>query len=74
VKNPMAHKSRIGQSVDLETNIPRSLAATRYEVRHRIPASDRNPHNPWYRIKSAAEKYERAAPESDLTLSIGVST
>jgi hypothetical protein len=70
----MAHKFKIGQSVDLESNILRSLAPTRYEVRHLIPASDRNPGDPCYRIKSTAEKYERAAPESQLTLSIGVST
>jgi hypothetical protein len=70
----MAHKFRISQSVDLESNILRSLARTRYEVRHLIPASDRNPDDPWYRIRSAAEEYERAAPESQLTVSIGVST
>jgi hypothetical protein len=69
----MAHKFKIGQSVDLESNILRSLAPTRYEIRHLIPASDGNPDDPCYRIKSVAEKHERAAPESELTLSIGVS-
>ena len=67
----MTHKFKIGQSVELESNILRSLAPARYEVRHLIPASDRSPDDPCYRIKSSGEKHERAAPESELTLSIG---
>jgi hypothetical protein len=73
VKTPMAHKFKIGQTVDLERNMLRSLAPNRYEIRHLIPASDRDPADPWYRIKNTAEKHERAAAESELTLSIGLS-
>lgn len=69
----MTHKFKIGQTVDLEWNMLRSLAPGRYEIRHLIPASDRNPADPCYRIKSVGEKYERVAPESELTLSIGIS-
>ena len=68
----MSHKFKIGQTVDLESNILRTLAPGRYEIRHLIPASDRNPGDPCYRIKSIVEKYERAAPESELTLSIAI--
>jgi hypothetical protein len=66
----MSHKFKIGQTVDLETNLLRSLAPGHYEICHLIPASDQNPGDPCYRIKSIAEKYERAAPESELTLSV----
>jgi hypothetical protein len=72
-ENLMAHKFKIGQTVDLERNMLRSLAPGRYEIRHLVPASDRNPGDPCYRIKSIAEKHERAASESELTLSIGIS-
>ena len=65
----MAHKFKIGQIVDLEPRVLRSLAPGPYEIRHLIPFSDRDPGDPCYRIKSAAEKHERVAPESELTLS-----
>ena len=55
----MTHKLKIGQIVDLAT-------------RGLIPASDRDPEDPRYRIKSTVEKYERVAPESDLTVSASV--
>ncbi len=67
----MAHKFKIGQTVELEPNMLRSLAPGRYEVRHLIPPSDRDPGDPLYRIKNAAEKHERVARESELTLSVG---
>jgi hypothetical protein len=70
----MAHKFNIGQIVELETGVLRSSAPGPYEIRHLIPASDRNPDEPCYRIKSIAEKHERAATESELTLSEGVFT
>jgi len=65
----MSHKFKIGQTVDLESNILRSLSPDRYEIRHLLPASDRDPGDPCYRIKSTAEKYERTASESELALS-----
>jgi hypothetical protein len=68
----MAHKFKVGQVVDLEPSVLRSLAPGPYEIRHLIPSTDRDPDDPCYRIKSAAEKHERVAPESELTLSVGV--
>jgi hypothetical protein len=65
----MAHKFSIGQLVELAPRLLRSSAPGPYEIRHLNPASDRDPGEPCYRIKSTAEKYERVAPESDLTLS-----
>ena len=68
----MAHKFNIGQIVDLEPTLLRALALGPYEIRRLVPASDRDPDDPCYRIKSIAEKYERVAPESELTLSSAV--
>jgi hypothetical protein len=68
----MAHKFKIGQIVDLDRNVLRSLAPGPYEIRHLIPSSDRDPNDPIYRIKSTAEKHERVAPESELRLSASV--
>ncbi len=65
----MAHKFDVGQLVDLELSSLRSAVRGPYEIRHLIPASDRDPGDPCYRIKSIAEKHERIAPESELTLS-----
>ncbi|MFY9760968.1 MAG: hypothetical protein WB772_03855 [Xanthobacteraceae bacterium] len=70
----MAHKFDIGQLVDLELSSLRSAVRGPYEIRHLIPASDRDPGDPCYRIKSIAEKHERIAPESELTLSAAVFT
>jgi hypothetical protein len=68
----MAHKFTIGQTVALAWRFLRSSAPGPYEIRHLVPASDRDPGDPRYRIKSPAEKHERVASESDLTLSVGV--
>ncbi len=65
----MAHKFDIGQFVDLELSSLRSAVRGPYEIRHLIPASDRDSDDPCYRLKSVAEKHERVAPESELTLS-----
>lgn len=65
----MAHKFDVGQLVDLELSSLRSAVRGPYEIRHLIPASDRDPGDPCYRIKSIAEKHERIAPEGELTLS-----
>jgi len=70
----MAHKFKIGQIVELEPSILRSLAPGSFEIRHLMPSSDRDPADPCYRIKNVAEKYERVAPESQLTLSGSVFT
>jgi hypothetical protein len=71
-ESPMAHKFDVGQLVDLELSSLRSAVRGPYEIRHLIPASDRDPDDPCYRIKSIAEKHERIAPESELTLSAAV--
>jgi hypothetical protein len=68
----MAHKFKIGQLVELEPSMLRSFATGPYEIRHLIPSSDRDPGDPCYRIKSVAERHERVAPESELTLSHSV--
>jgi hypothetical protein len=65
----MAHKFNVGQVVELEPRILRSSSPGPYEIRHLVPASDRDPDDPCYRIKSIAEKHERVAPESQLMLS-----
>jgi hypothetical protein len=66
------HKFNIGQIVELARMVLRSSAPGPYEIVHLVPASDQDPGNPCYRIKSIAEKHERVAPESELTLSEGV--
>jgi hypothetical protein len=63
----MAHRFNVGQLVDLELSSLRSAVRGPYEIRHLIPASDRDPDYPCYRLKSTAEKHERVAPESELT-------
>ena len=68
----MAHKFNIGQIVELGPGMLRSSAPGPYEIRHLVPASDGNPDDPRYRIKSIAEKHERVATESELTLSKGI--
>lgn len=68
----MAHKFNIGQIVDLMPKVLRAAAVGPYQIRHLIPASDRDPGDPHYRIKNIAEKHERVAPESELTLSESV--
>ena len=68
----MAHKFNIGQLVELEARVLRASAAGPYEILHLVPASDRDPGDPCYRIKNIAEKHERVAVESELTLSHGV--
>jgi hypothetical protein len=68
----MTHKFNIGQIVEMEPQSFRSAVLGPYEIRHLIPASDRDPDDPCYRIKSVAEKHERVATESELKLSKGV--
>jgi len=68
----VAHKFNIGQIVELAPRVLRSSAPGPYEIRHLVPASDRDPGDPCYRIKSIAEKHERVAPESELPLSQNV--
>jgi hypothetical protein len=68
----VVHKFNVGQIVALEPRVLRSSAPGPYEIRHLVPASDRDPSDPCYRIKNIAEKHERVASESELTLSEAV--
>jgi hypothetical protein len=68
----MPHKFNVGQLVELEPRLLRTSTPGPYEIRRLIPASDRDPGDPCYRIKSIAEKHERVAPESDLKLLVSV--
>jgi hypothetical protein len=67
----MIHKFNVGQIVELEQRVLRSSAPGPYEIRHLVPASDGDPDDPRYRIKSIAEKHERVVPESELMASKG---
>ena len=65
----MSHKYGVGQIVDLMHRPLRAAVAGEYEIRRLMPsASDGNPEDPFYRIKSIAEKHERVVPESELSL------
>jgi hypothetical protein len=68
----VAHKFNIGQTVELAPRLLRSSAPGPYEIRHLVPASEQDPGDPCYRIKSITEKHERVVRESDLTLSVSV--
>ena len=70
----MAHKFTVGRIVELEPRVLRSSAPDSCEIRHLVPATERDPGNTCYRIKSTAEKHERVAAESDLRLSVGALT
>jgi hypothetical protein len=63
----VAHKFSVGQAVVLVARVLQPAAAGEYEVRQLMPAGDRDPDDPSYRIKSIDEKHERVVAESDLT-------
>jgi hypothetical protein len=67
--NIVMHKFSVGQTVNLIPRVLHSAAAGEYQIRHLMPAPDADPETPRYRIKNIAEKHERVASESDLTLS-----
>lgn len=67
-----AHKFHVGQIVDLAPSVLRTFTPGPYEIRRLVPATERDPDDPCYRIKNCDETHERAAPESDLTLSASV--
>lgn len=64
----MAHKFTVGQKVDLMPKVLRTAALGPYQITFLVPASDKDPTDPHYRIKNVAEKHERVASESELTL------
>lgn len=65
----MSHKFTVGQAVALAPGVLRYAATGEYEIRCLVPAPDSDPKDPRYRIKNIAEKHERVACESELTLS-----
>jgi hypothetical protein len=65
----MAHKFDIGQMIELEPNLLRSIVAGPYEVRKLVPAADCDPNDPCYLVKSVCEQYQRAVPESQIARS-----
>ena len=64
----VTHRFNVGQIVELESRVLRSSAPGPYEILDLIPASERDPGDPCYRVKNIAEKHERVATESELTL------
>ena len=64
----MSHKFVVDQMVELESKKLRPSAPGLYTILFLIPASDSNPSDPSYRIKSIVENYERVAFESELKL------
>jgi hypothetical protein len=70
----LAHKFKIGQTVDLMPKMLRAAAVGEYEIRQLMPAPDADTGNPSYRVKSTAERHDRIVPESELTLSTRVNT
>lgn len=65
----LSHKFSVGQLVELAPRLLQAAGHGQYEVRQLMPLLDQDPSDPIYRIKSADEKHERVAAESDLTLS-----
>ena len=62
----MEHKFTVGQFVELVPHTLRRAATGAYEIRQTMPAPDISTHSPRYRIKNAAETYERIVAESEL--------
>ena len=69
----LEHKYTVGQIVELTPSSLRAAALGEYEIRQTMPAPDIKSASPRYRIKSAAEIYERIVAESELTLPKGAS-
>lgn len=69
----MDHRFAVGQIVELTPNAVRVAALGAYEIRQTMPAADVSSVSPRYRIKSAAELYDRIVSETELTLLDGVS-
>jgi hypothetical protein len=67
----VSHKFSVGQAVVLVPRVLQPAAPGEYEVLRLMPAGDRDPDDPSYRIKSIDEKHERVAAESDLVPALG---
>lgn len=64
----MTHRYVVGQTVNVTRKVLRPAAPGSYEIRGLVPPSESNPQDPCYRVRSAAENYDRVVPESELTL------
>jgi hypothetical protein len=62
----MGHKFSVGQDVYYSPSIKHSAARGIYKITARVPIESDG--RVLYRIKSAAEAFERTAEESELTL------
>ena len=60
----MAHKYSPGQSVYYQAQFGKNTARSPYKIVRRLPIEDSS--RPSYRIKSAAESFERIAEEHQL--------
>ena len=69
----LEHKYAVGQIVELTPSSLRTAALGEYEIRQTMPTPDISSASPRYRIKSAAEIYERIVAESEITLPKGAS-
>jgi hypothetical protein len=65
--NPMIYKFQVGQSVALIARSLRQAAPGTYEIVRLMPANETEP---YYRIKSEAERHERVVAESELETSL----
>ena len=61
----VAHKFKVGQTVDLIPSVSRLAANGRYQIISLRPSEGETPH---YRIKSMTELHERVVAEDELTL------
>jgi len=61
----VAHKFKVGQTVDLIPSVSRLAANGRYQIISLRPSEGEIPH---YRIKSMTELHERVVAEDELTL------
>jgi hypothetical protein len=60
----MNHKFSAGQVVYYASHFPNSAARGPYKIVRRLPIESDN--RLWYRVKSAAESFERTAEEHQL--------
>ncbi len=64
----MEYKFAVGQNVNFSPGMQRGAASGPYEICRLMPEGDNARLNPRYLIKSSAERHERVASETDLTL------
>jgi hypothetical protein len=65
LENGMTHKFAVGASVYYTANFPNTVARSPYKIVRQLPVERDN--RIVYRIKSAAESFERTAEEHQLS-------